>query len=307
MIHLALCDSGIRKESTPLLLAFTFDVGDELDEGEAALHAVMDELGGFTDPIGNGIRFTFFVRADNQIGEVFGKQDHFLTMHKEALAKAAREGHEIGWHPHMYRREVKSWTLETDDERLTANLAEAHKCFSKHYEAYSARMGEGFHSNASMRAFDSLGIKADSTALPGRKRDDAHRKFDWTGTPDHPYHPSRADYREPGEDHLDILEVPMTMAPMMASYDKEPLRRYVNLSFRGEVLWPALDCLVRSSPIIVAITHPFELVHSRGKHGLISFDIKVARKNIEHILERCRAENRNYTFATVSQIAEVWR
>jgi hypothetical protein len=162
-------------------------------------------------------------------------------------------------------------------------------------------MGEGYHSNRCMKLFDKLGFKVDSTAMPGRARND-ERKFDWTGTPAHPYHPSKEDYRVPGKDPLGILEVPMSMIQLQTSYDAVPLPRYLDLSFNNDLMRDGISELVASEDLIVSITHPFELVPGPKKHPLISFDVREAVRNIEFIIRCCEKASRPIRFISLSEV-----
>ena len=121
-------------------------------------------------------------------------------------------GDEIGFHPHLYRLSDGEWRQETDVAALREQLAEAIEAMrGAGFEPRSSRIGEAFGSNEVMSALNEFGIQCDSTAMPGRVRRDAERQLDWGTTPQQPYHPSTADYRQPGAPELRLLEVPMSM------------------------------------------------------------------------------------------------
>lgn len=228
----------------------------------------------------HGVRATWFVRADNQLSEVYGSAayllEHFST-HWRALRGA---GHLIAWHPHVYRRE-REWVPETDPQRCAEQLERIHAELRGHVLP-AVRMGEAFHSNATMHTLDRLGVRIDSTAIPGRKRNDGERCFDWEPTTNAPYHPSRGDYRVPGTDALSILEVPMTSIPIRAPYDEAPLRRYMNLAYRAELL---ADAELDGLPTIVTIVHPEEAM-VRPENPLYGDGLEEVERNLRALLAR---------------------
>jgi hypothetical protein len=156
------------------------------------------------------------------------------------------------------------------------------------------RVGEGFGSDAVASALSDLPLGADSTALPGRVKRDAERSIDWAGSPNHPYHPSRADYRRPAADGdvLPLLEVPMTTVPIRVAYDPAPVCRYVNLAFRPEVIGPAvtahLDQLATAgAPVawLTTVLHPDETFPRREPHPLYAFDPSAVGANLTYLLD----------------------
>lgn len=269
---------------------------------EDAISLILDTLQGTEDSFGKEIAPTWFVRADNQLEHLHGDCGYLLERYNSTWKSLLRDGHEIGWHPHIYRMEADEWHLETRDDVLEEILTRSHSRFLEFFDVKSVRMGESFHSNGTMGTLDKLGLLVDSTALPGRKRDDIERFFDWTGTPEHPYHPSINDYRVPGDEKRGILEVPMTMVETEASYDAAPLTRYLNLSFYNSLMTEGIKGLVGTNDAIVTVTHPYEIWPSpSGKHQIVSFDINEMKKNMNDIIERCNSINRPFRFITMSE------
>ena len=110
------------------------------------------------------------------------------------------------------------------------------------YVFRSLRMGECFHANETMHAANALGLTVDSTAIPGRKRNDSARVFDWLPTPDQPYFPSQNDCRVPAAGgSLPILEVPVTTMRVRAPYDVVSLKRYMNLTYHHHLFREGFD------------------------------------------------------------------
>jgi hypothetical protein len=193
----------------------------------------------------HGIRYTLFVRADEQIRQLYGAALAVYDQHRSLLEGLVAQGHEIGWHPHLQRRERDSSGQEQyrplhDERDASRQIVDTYgQIRQADFLFESVRIGEAWHATSVMCVLDALGVRVDSTAIPGRARNDDVRTFDWGPTPRQPYHPSRADYRIPGDpsssDALSILEVPMTTVPIRASYDREPLARYLNLAFHPQL------------------------------------------------------------------------
>ena len=207
--------------------------------------------------------------------------------------------------PHVYRRlNSGEWVLEKRDKYLEKKLVESYETITRRFPMSSARMGKCFHNNRTMNLFDSLGIKIDSTALPSRKRNDTKR-FLIGRTHQLPYTThSKTDYRiqGKGKDRLNIIEVPMSTIKIKTSYDRVPLDRYLNISFHINLLRDYIKKLVRNGDVVVAPTHPYEIIPIYSKkHPLISFSMKNAKRVLLTIIKdikECERINRPYKFIT---------
>ena len=234
----------------PLLIALTFDAeADAFDTSigsgaalswrgiEEGIPLIDGVLAGVRDSANGRANATWFVRCDDHIAQVTGDAAHLLKRYKDCWETHRDAGDEIAFHPHLYRRDDAGWIQETDPLALQDQILRSHAAMcAAGFESRVSRIGEAYGANAVMTALDELGIRCDSTAMPGRVRKDETRSLDWHGTPDHPYHPSIRDYRVPGIPAHSLLEVPMTMVMTRAAYDKAPLRRYLDLSFHAEAL-----------------------------------------------------------------------
>ena len=69
----------------------------------------------------HGVRATWFVRADNQLSEVYGSAAYLLERFATHWNALQRAGHLIAWHPHVYRR-TDRWIPETDPSRCAEQL-----------------------------------------------------------------------------------------------------------------------------------------------------------------------------------------
>jgi hypothetical protein len=243
-----------------------------------------------------GLPATWFIRADGQLREVYGRASYLLDRHDTLWRRLKDQGDEIGWHPHLYAlARDGSFGPERDDDRLARQLRETHaELKTSGYEFASVRMGEAIGSNIVMRTLAELGLRADSSAIPGRRRNDESRVFDWSCSPNFPYRPSVADYRAPGLPALPILEVPMTAVPVQAPYDSRPLARYANLAYRPEIFadaierWFETDIDGATHKVLTLILHPDELMPGSPDHPLYALTPDALRQNIEALLTAAR-------------------
>lgn len=306
----------------PLLIALTFDaeadVFDRSIGGERGAQTpswrgiedgilLIDEvLAGYRDSSGARACATWYVRGDRHIGAIFGSPVHLLQKYRDLWHQRTARGDEIGFHPHLYRHIDCEWRQETDATALREQLAETLAAMrAEGFQPRSSRIGEAFASNEVMAALDELGIQCDSTAMPGRVRRDAERQLDWGITPQQPYHPSTADYRQPGTPELRLLQVPMSMIETKTDYDRAPLLRYADLSFHHDVLRAGLSAFLATAPLLVTVTHPSTVLPGIApqRHGLLSFDIGNFRRNLDFILTECERLGRGHRFITIGECA----
>lgn len=179
------------------------------------------------------IRLTWFLRSDSQIKMIYGNAAWAIEQYKEIAGRLQESRDEVGWHAHTWRwsKNRCSWYQEINDgEWIEACYETGFKDFRKAAGAppSSFRAGWCFHNNVSIAMLDKLGIQVDLSATPGIKNTGTRNTRDgslycgfsnWEGTPTHPYHPSKKDYRSEGNDNYELLELPVTMVSKpMASY-----------------------------------------------------------------------------------------
>lgn len=260
-----------------------------IDEG---LPEFLEKIHEIKDSFGHGPLFTWFVRADRELLDVYGDYNYLFTRYFDFLKKRQDEGDEIGWHPH-----------EKDFDNLQPSYNALEKTDRKFV---SVRVGNSFHSNNFMDFFSKCGFKVDGTALPGRVRNDKERVLDWQGTPEKPYFPSVHDYRLVGGDKChQILEVPFSMLETQSNKDSKPIKRYLNLSYKHELIRNALLDSILDKDLLVAIIHPSELLKNELKHPIISFDINTVIKNLEFILGQAAVQEKKIKFITMKEVWEL--
>jgi hypothetical protein len=244
-------------------------------DGLLLLCKLVDKL---EDTLQLSVPITWFVRADQWIKAQFGHNLAIMHMLIDQIGHSRLKKHEVAWMPQLFVDGGAS--MYYDDLRTTHS--DVTKLFP---ELTSVRMGDCYHDNNSMKVLDELGIQFDSSALPGRTKNDRGWKMDWQGTPLFAYHPSHEDYRRPGASSHRILEIPLSLLPISASYDRAPLLRYVNPCFHQHLLWPSLKQLLESIPYLVCIIHPDELIQRQAfGHPLVSYSADVFVANIINIV-----------------------
>lgn len=293
-------------DSDPFFVCVTFDV-DLVVPTSSAVAAEMKAWRKYVSELRRAVpdfRATVFLRADRQLQQLFGRPDHIFRAYDRELRDVRSQGHEVGWHPHSYSLVNGRWIQNTDEERMMTEL-EAVSTQIDGVGLKACRMGWGFHTNKTMELVDRTGFKVDSSAIPRPVYKWEETVKDWAPTPDHPYRPSRADYRIPGDPALDILEVPMSVLPIPGPADTEPnVRRYINLAYWPGVFAQAVETWASHHNHLVTITHAHELLGEQ-MHPLFSPHQDVLETNLR-TLERvvCRAGKRVH-YITVSDFAEI--
>lgn len=224
----------------------------------------------------------------------FGRPDFLFWKYKETINKLIDEGHEIGWHPHVYTNKKGKWCQNTNKDEIVYELEYLLPYVHK-YNLNIVRMGWGFHSNKIMKFLDKEGFLADSSAIPRKKYDWEESTIDWSLTPQHPYYPSLEDYRIPGKPHLNILELPMTTVILPAPNDTERVMRYINPAYKSHVFKKALEQF-NDREIVVLICHPYEILQRQNKHALLASNPNDFYKNMENLI------NSFNQFCTVSEV-----
>jgi len=218
-----------------------------------------------------GIRATWFIRIDRQIGTIWGSNDYLMRKNKDLIQRLVDSGHEIGWHPHFARRENIGWVKNHDIFEIVKEIDE-NAPLAKGYGMRSVRMGWGFHRNETIQRLNNHGFEIDSTAIPRPKYKWEAGFLDWTITPCNPYYPSKKDYRKKGCDSLRILEIPISVAEVNAPYDKGLVMRYLNPAYHSHIFRKSIKKWIESKNYVITLTHPYEIGRRRQRTDLIAFD-----------------------------------
>lgn len=255
------------------------------------------------------IKVTWFIRVDDQIGNAYGYEGYLLTEKQSLWKELSTQGDELALHVHLYKEEAGSWIQDEDPTALDAQLRRSIKAMkSAGINPTSSRIGDSYHSNSIAASLDNIGISVDSSSLPGRIRKDSARLIDWSSTPRDPYHPSYEDYRSPGNPCRNILQIPMSMVKTQTSYDKEPLDRYVELSFRPEIIRDGLRDLITNATLLVTVLHPSGILNDliQSEHQLIAFKPDAIIQNLEAIFDVASECNRVIQSVTMADAGKLF-
>jgi hypothetical protein len=257
--------------------------------------ALEERLSEITDDFGNSPGITWFVRADPMMRRHFGSSTFLFERYGVHLGRFVSRGHEIGWHPHLDVRNLKSDLRE---------LSEIASKVRDYFPVTSVRIGEAFHSSELMKMLDDLDFSADSTALPGRRNSECRTPFDWSTAPSQPYYPDERDYRMASSVRtMNLMEIPFTMLPIKLPDDRPgPAFRYMNFSYRREHFLSGVMAKQDWPDFLVGITHPAELappLEFDKTHRLLSFDESIPSQNIRFLLDRLRSIGVKIRFRTM--------
>lgn len=288
---------GVEKE-----IAITVDVegewygfpGEQSDFKVEALARNLENLenslNAIEDTLSIKIPITWFIRCDDAIAGQYGENTWLIGYLSDFIDRRSSKGDLFGIHPHLYSLRGDSWatTVEAGSqcdqiERAVIGWVKILGCIPK-----CSRIGEALMNDQIAELISEMGIKIDSTALPGRKRFDNGFQFDWEPTLNTPYYPSKADYRVTSS-HLDgenlrFLEVPFTMLPMKSLTDNIFIRRYLNLAYKPNIVFEGLQMQeVHNQQKIISVLHPHEIGICNKKHPLISYDLNSIGENISNL------------------------
>jgi len=265
---------------------------------------------------------TWFLRADEQVKREMGSVTGLFTGWKKFWDDIIASYGEVGWHPHLFFEDKGKWVPGKNGKQLEELARSAWDEIIQDKEAgwnpVTCRIGEAMCSNGLMRFLDEVGIMADSTAIPGRRRSDSDRHFDWEPTPEMPYHPSQNDYRSPAGDNetpFRILEIPFTVAEIHAPYDAPGavVQRYLDLSYDPTEFEAGLRKLLPTAFELVTVIHPMQAAGLEiPDGGLIIGGYDVIAKNLDAIVRLSKdagmwpAPFRMCDFAEIERIPETW-
>jgi hypothetical protein len=278
-------------------LAAAFSLPDILAVSHAgALHAV---------PV------TWFVRADDQIGEFFGCLEYLLHRFARPWEQMRQIGHELGWHPHLYTR-------QPDGEYCLAEGHAAREQLERNFDAVVSagldsavfRNGEGWHSALTYETVERLGFAIDSTAIPGRFSGGGH-PLDWRGAPSQPYYP-RFDNLCASGPRRPLLEIPMSTWMVRAPYDTAPRLRYLNPAVHEAIFDGSLEGWQaqpesRDLYVLVLIAHPDDFCPLSGPDHLYGRDPRVLVRNLEALVGHIVSAGHKAEFMTLTRVAEQWK
>ncbi|GAB4344918.1 MAG: hypothetical protein Kow0099_24740 [Candidatus Abyssubacteria bacterium] len=282
-------------------------------------------------------RVVFCLRSDSQMKEIYGSASWAIEEFAGTWRRLEAEGHELAWHPHLWRWHDDSncWLQEAEDthwilECLEEGFSQFRRALGKN--PVTSHSGWTFHNNTTMAKLSELGIKVDFSACPGvffqgGPNKDGTRfdnRIDWRGTPQRWYRPSRADYRRPadnGEDELSVVEIPKFTS------ETRLLRTLKGLAARGKagtteaagvflqitalpilyrrIVKERLEC-EEAEPFFATYFHPDELLPVRSSSARsFLYSADNLEKNLIALIEGARKRGRVVKFVTGPEAFEI--
>ncbi len=281
-------------------------------------------------------KIIFCVRADLQMKEIYDSAAWPLEEYLPLWRQLSEWGHEIAWHPHLWRWSSTHacWYQETEDPGWII------ECLETGFSAFTSvwgrapvtcHMGWTFHSDISMKTIERLGVKMDFSASPGVFFEGGpgaagtvfDNRIDWRGTPQKWYRPSQDDYRRPArgdEIELDIVEIPkftssagmLKTAKRLASGARKgggSLESvFVQIAILPLLYKNVIDerlACEQAEPFFATFFHPDELMHHEPfSAGAFLYSQGHMQKNITRLIEKSRKKGRNVCFVTGSEALE---
>lgn len=272
---------------------------------EDGIPIINENLRHFEDSEGREINFTWFLLSDKRQKEKFNDYTHIYKKYTNFWKDLTSRGDELGLHIHLIEKQKDLWVQSINDDDNIKTLEEIIKEWRKLIIIDSIRMGYCYNSNRIMKLLEEYNFKIDSSALPKRKMEE-RQYFDWLESPMFPFHPSKANYKVPAEDHYNILEVPFTIFQSKLEDDLNPVYRYINLSFHPHILGNVIKNIVKNYPIIHSISHFFEFIPrfnlDEKENLLIAFNKDALLRNLSNIIKACKEINRSYRFICISEL-----
>ena len=260
------------------------------------------------------IPITWFIRADGQLESILGSAAYLLEKYENFWTSVRRAGHELGWHPHLYRQSKPEdeATIITDPNEAREELEHLWTTIRPALPATSFRHGEGWHSPETYATVERLGFRLDSTAIPGRKGAAGH-PMNWENAPNHPYFPSATDLCKAGRERS-LLELPMNTWMVQAPHDTAPRLRYINPAVHFKIFANALrnwentrNFSSSKLHIWVMIFHPDEVSPAQGEDGLYSRSLSELSANVACFQESLQRSGQDFEWVTIAQAADRWR
>jgi hypothetical protein len=284
-------------------------------ESLASLRDLPEVLDNALSPVCDSVPITWMVRADKQVREVMGSACYLLDAFDDLWQRVQGLEHEIGWHPHLYERCPRTGRFElcTDSRQVADHLAAiADEITGSLIDRSLFRNGEGWHTPDTIGLLEKLGVRSDSTAIPGRVGRQGN-PMDWTGAPNQPYHPHPRDVRVPGPSRP-LLELPISTWPVQGPDEAEPRLRCMNPAVRGPIFQKSLEDWCHrladwheDLSVWVLMIHPDEMADASADSRFYARQLTTVAENLRSMIERIRSLGASAEFVTMSQASARWR
>ena len=281
-------------------------------EGLEALQTLPERLDAIQKP--SQFPVTWFVRADGQLESILGSASYLLEKYHSFWESVRKGGHELGWHPHLYRqaRSQDAAVMITNPREAQDELERLWDQLEPSFHASAFRNGEGWHTTQTYNAVERLGFRCDSTAIPGRRGAQDH-PMNWEGAPNHPFFPAVDDLCKASSDRA-LIEVPMNTWLLQAPHDARAKIRYMNPSVHPQLFANALqnwENACNSGPshvcVWVMILHPDEVLSTASADALYSRSMTALCQNLASFAGTLQRLGQDFEWTTISDAAERWR
>lgn len=228
------------------------------EASEAALEHVGRLRGELEETSGSEVKFNWFLRADPQIEQTWGRADWVAEACPLIIRTITDRGDYSAIHPHLWRwhSRRREWFTELNDPAWTS------ECLHTAINAYSGifgrrpdacRLGDRWMDQPTVQLLRELGFRFDLTIEPGLPdtpiHDDRHATAwlpDYSSAPRHPYVPSNENFLVPAHEPIDskaLWMLPLTTtlpawrfvrrAPYVIKASRSP-----NLALSSGYVWP---------------------------------------------------------------------
>lgn len=282
---------------------------------------------------GRPARFTWLVRADNQIAEVYGSPAWALQHYRRRLEALIAADDEVGLHVHAYRWEPRGaggWSRGNRWIEDYGNQPWVDHCVRMGIECFEATlrrkpasfsMGMDWTNQATIELVTELQVRYEFSAVPGmtsRPLRDLYLLGAYTGVtpessqlPRHPYHPSPRDFALPAVDCTDGIWI-FPQSSRIAPPDFSWKRRLYN-RLRGTPFPPgARKFFLTDDP--AGMRDAIDAVLRRRPPRYLTFAIRTdefrkrrpmaaMRRNLEYVLGHPAAQA--LAFATPAEVLQL--
>ena len=268
---------------------------------------------------GSPAHFSWFLRMDPQVEEVYGAADWAVSHYAEHLEDARAEGDELGLHPHTFRWDEggPGWIIDCEDQAWVDH------CIRTSFAAYeqsvgqrcaSIRFGDRWLNQAAVDLAEALGARFDLTIEPGAAGQRNWKRQlpcrgeipDYSGAPRSPYQPSRADFRRPGDPGGRALwMVPLSSARLesgwaawwrslpLARADRTVTPRYRTMNPEG--IWSRTFCR-HVEQVTGGREKPYLAMAARSSIGLEPHEMKNFGEVLDYLSSR--RGSKHFVFTT---------
>ena len=279
--------------------------------GLSRMGDIRQSLATLEDRTGRAIPVTWFVRVDDNVRELCGHAGALLEKYKRHWCKEEDRGSELAWHTHLELfSEFDMRRLDDGEYLLSLYKANLGIWESMCSSPRTFRQGQAWHTNASYACIEQLGLKCDSSCVPGTSNYSSVPR-EWRDAPNSPYFPSAESLMRPGQERA-MVEVPMTSWPILAPWDSAPRYRYFNPGFHAFLFrtmvqeWIS-ELNTNRGCTLILVMHPDEYDGPGKPDGLLSRSRVVFEQNLVYLCDTCEAQTLNCEFVTIECVAERWR